>query len=210
MKKTDALTRFIDTKYIPMEGRVKLLLAALLFVLPLAAFYFFYLKPNLEEIERLTTQQQTLSQELHTVRTRAKDLPKLQADLARMQIEFDQKSALLPREKEIPNLLRDISSLGTNTGLDFLKFKPLNAVPRDFYNDVPIAINVRGPYHSVGSFFDKISKLTRIVSVTNIKMSAPKLVDGEMLLNSDCQLVTYQFTDKELPKEPKNKKAKRR
>jgi len=208
MKKNDAFTQFLDTKYIPLERKIKLVLFVLIFALPAVAYFFLYLKPNLSELDKLTAKHTSLQQELKKAKTRAKDLPKLQADLARLQVEFEQKSALLPREKEIPKLLRDISALGTNAGLDFLKFKPLPAVPRDFYNDVPVSINVRGPYHSVGSFFDRVSKLDRIVSVTNIKMSSPKLEDGEMLLNSDCQLVTYQFTDKELPKDPKKPKKK--
>jgi type IV pilus assembly protein PilO len=206
MKKNDAFTNFLDTKYIPLERKIKLLLLVLIFAIPAVAYYFLFLDPNMKEIDQLTGQKNNLEQELQKIKTRARDLPKLQAELARVQIEFDKKSALLPREKEIPKLLRDISALGTNAGLDFLQFKPLPSVPRDFYNDVPVSINVRGPYHSVGSFFDRVSKLERIVSVTNIRMSSPKLEGGEMLLNSDCQLVTYQFTNQELPKDPKKKK----
>lgn len=205
MKKNEGFTNFLDTKYIPLERRVKVLLVLLIFILPAALYYFLYLKPNLEDIERLTASQTSLQAELDKVKRRAKDLPALEAEVARVQDEFYEKAALLPREKEIPQLLRDISSLGTNAGLDFLKFRPLPSVPRDFYDDIPVTINVRGPYHSVGFFFDKVSKLERIVSVTNIRMSAPKFEGGEMLLNSDCQLVTYQFTGKELPK-PKDKK----
>lgn len=203
MKKNEAFTSFLDTKYIPLEPRLKLLLVVLIFLLPAVAYYFFFLQPNLAEIDKLTAQKSQLEQELQNLKTRAKDLPKLEAELALVQREFDKKSALLPREKEIPQLLRDISALGTNAGLDFLQFKPLPSIPRDFYDDIPISINVRGPYHSVGFFFDRVSKLERIVSVSNIKMSSPKLEAGEMFLNSDCQLVTYQFTNKELPKPPK-------
>jgi len=110
---------------------------------------------------------------------------------------------LLPKEKEIPKLLKDISALGRNAGLDFLTFKPLADIPKDFYAEIPVTINVRGPYHNMGYFFDQVSKLERIVSVTNVKMSSPKKEGGEMLLNSDCQLVTYRFTNVELPKPPK-------
>jgi len=206
MKKNDAFANFLDKKYIPLERKLKLLVVVLIFALPAAAFYFLFLQSNLTEIEQLTVKESNLQRELQKVKTQAKNLPKLQAELAMVQVEFEKKSALLPREKEIPQLLRDISALGTNAGLDFLQFKPLPSVPRDFYDDIPVAINVRGPYHSVGSFFDRVSKLERIVSVTNIRMSSPKLEAGEMLLNSDCQLVTYQFTNKELPKDPKKKK----
>ena len=202
MKNNEAFTSFLDTKYIPLESKFKLLLVVLIFLLPAVAYYFFFLQPNLTEIDQLAAQKSQLEQELRKVKMQARDLPKLESELAMVQREFDKKSALLPREKEIPQLLRDISALGTNAGLDFMQFRPLPSIPRDFYDDIPISINVRGPYHSVGFFFDRVSKLERIVSVSNIKMSTPKLEAGEMLLNSDCQLVTYQFTNKELPKQP--------
>ncbi len=203
MKKNEAFTNFLDTKYIPMELKVKLLLVILIFALPVGAYYFFFLKPNLETLDGLTSTKTQIEKELQKVKNRAADKPRLEAELAQTQAEFDEKAMLLPKEKEIPQLLRDISSLGRNAGLDFLKFKPLPSVPRDFYDEIPVTINVRGPYHNVGFFFDRVSKLERIVSVSNVKMSSPKFEGGEMLLKSDCRLVTYKFTNKELPKQKK-------
>ena len=100
---------------------------------------------------------------------------------------------LLPKDKEIPKLLKDISALGRSAGLDFLTFKPLADIPKDFYAEIPVTINVRGPITIWVTSIDQVSKLARIVSVTNVKMSSPKKESGEMLLNSDCQLVTYRF-----------------
>lgn len=204
-KKNEAFTNFLDNKYIPMERKYKLLLTVLLFLIPSVAFYFIFLQPNLDELKRLETNITNIENELKRIKKRAKDLPRLKTELAAAQLEFDEKSALLPKEKEIPQLLRDISALGRTTGLDFLKFKPMASVPKDFYAEIPVTINVRGPYHNVGSFFDQVSKLERIVSVTNVNMTAPKLEEGEMLLKSDCRLVTYMFTNKPLPK-PTEKK----
>ena len=207
-KKNEAFSNFLDKKYIPMSRKVKVLLVIILFALPAAAFYFLFLQPNLEEIDKLNVSKAKLETELRNVKIKARDLPKLEAELAATQQIFDEKSVLLPKEKEIPQLLRDISSLGRNAGLDFLKFKPGANVPKDFYDEIPITVNVRGPYHNVGFFFDQVSKLERIVTVSNINISSPKREGGEMLLKSDCQLVTYMFTNRELPKAD-NKKKKR-
>jgi len=209
MKTNDAINTFLDTKFIPLEKKFKILLAVSVFVLPAIIFYFVFLSPNLEQINRLQNKQQQLNAQLRKVQSKAKNLPKLEAELAQVKNEFEEKALLLPKEKEIPQLLRDISSLGRHAGLDFIQFKPMPSVPKDFYAEIPVSINVRGPYHNVGAFFDRVSKLERIVSVSNTKMSSPKLEDGEMLLNSDCRLVTYQFTNKELPKPNKKKKKKR-
>ncbi len=130
-------------------------------------------------------------------------MEKFEEELRLAELKFKETSALLPKEKEIPQLLKDISALGRTAGLDFNTFKPLPDVPKDFYAEIPVSINVRGPYHNMGFFFDQVSKLERIVSVTNIKMSSPQKEGSEMLLKSDCTLLTYRFTNVELPKEKK-------
>lgn len=198
-----AFATFIDEKYIPLSPRIKLGIAAGIILLPLVIFYFSYYQAKAEKIETLSQEKVTITKQLQEVKIKAADLAKFEKEMAEAEVQFLETAALLPKEKEIPKLLKDISALGRNAGLDFLTFKPLADIPKDFYAEIPVTINVRGPYHNMGFFFDQVSKLERIVSVSNIKMSSPKKEGGEMLLNSDCRLVTYRFTNVELPKPPK-------
>jgi len=204
MKKNNAaLTDFINEKYIPLEPRLKAAIVAIILLLPVVIFYFVYYQPKVNKITSLNSQTAQLKKQVQEAKSKAANLEQFENDLAEVKAKFEEKAVLLPKDKEIPKLLKDISALGRNAGLDFLTFKPLADVPKDFYAELPVSINVRGPYHNMGFFFDQISKLERIVSVTNIKMSAPKKEGGEMLLKSDCKLVTYRFTNLELPKAPK-------
>jgi type IV pilus assembly protein PilO len=198
-----AFTTFIDEKYIPLAPKIKLAITVGIVVLPLVIFYFTYYQQKAEKIQNLNKQKVTLAQQIKEVKLKTANLAKFEKEMAEAENLFLEASALLPREKEIPKLLKDISALGRNAGLDFLTFKPLADIPKDFYAEIPVTINVRGPYHNMGFFFDQVSKLERIVSVSNVKMSSPKKEGGEMLLNSDCRLVTYRFTNVELPKPPK-------
>ncbi|WP_240192040.1 type 4a pilus biogenesis protein PilO [Desulforhopalus vacuolatus] len=157
-------------------------------------------------IHKLKEGNSKIQTEINDYRKQVAMLPDRKKKVAEIRQAFEKISALLPREKEIPQLLKDISSLGRNAGLDFNTFKPEKESPKDFYQEIPITINVRGPYHNMGYFFDQVSKLERIVSVNNIKMVSPQKEDGEMLLKSNCQLVTYQFTNKALEDDKKKKK----
>ncbi|MBW1636391.1 MAG: type 4a pilus biogenesis protein PilO [Deltaproteobacteria bacterium] len=205
MKKSNGkLTTFIDERYIPMRSKVKVAIVFLLVLIPVVIFYFTFYQPNAKKTHSLETQITSVQKKLREVKAKAANLARFEEELKVAQTEFYEKAALLPNEKEIPQLLKDISSLGRTAGLDFLTFKPLADVPKDFYSEIPISINVRGPYHNMGFFFDQVSKLERIVTVSNVKMSSPKKEAGEMVLKSDCRLVTYRFTDKPLPK-PKKK-----
>lgn len=195
-----AISNFINEKYIPLAPRAKVAILVAILVLPIVIFYFVYYQPKTKNIENLTNQTIQLKQQVQQAKAKAANKEQFEKELAEAEKKFEETSDLLPKDSEIPKLLKDISSLGRNAGLDFLTFKPMADVPKDFYAEIPITINVRGPYHNMGFFFDQVSKLERIVSVTNIKMSSPKKEGGEMLLKSDCQLVTYKFTNQELPK----------
>ncbi len=205
MKKSNAFATFIDDKYIPLEKKFKVAIALLLFILPIVLFYFLWFQPQQEKNSQLSNQRTTLKRDLQKAKTKAANRGKLQAELNATEERFAEASLLLPKEKEIPTLLTNISALGRGAGLDFLTFKPQSDVPKDFYSEIPVDIKVRGPYHNMGTFLDQISKLDRIVTVSNINMGGPKKESGEMLLNSSCRLVTYRFTNKKLAPPKKNK-----
>jgi len=210
MKKgNSAFTTFLDSKFIPLAPKIKLGIAAVVVLLPLVVFFFAFYQPKSKEIQSLASKKSSLEKEVKDVKTKAADLAKFEKELEEARLLFESTSILLPKDKEIPKLLKDISSLGRSAGLDFLTFKPLADIPKDFYAEIPVTINVRGPYHNMGYFFDQVSKLERIVSVTNVKMSSPKREGTEMFLTSDCTLVTYRFTNVELPK-PNDKKTKKK
>ncbi len=193
-KNNQPFATFIDQKYLPLQRKHKLAGAAALLILPLVLFFFLFYQPKNNEIESLTQKKNTAMQELQKAKDIAATLDKHRAEMARVEEQFNETSVLFPKEKEIPRLLTDISAEGQSAGLEFLTFKPSVPIPKDFYSEIPIDIQVRGPYHNMGSFLDNVSKLNRIVTVSNIKISAPSKSEGEILLNSTCRLVTYQFT----------------
>ena len=206
MKKSNASATFIDEKYIPLDNKVKIVIAVGLFLLPVVLFYFLWFQPQNDKHTVLVRQKETLVKELKRAKAKAANRDKLLAELAVTEKLFNETAALLPKEKEIPSLLTNISALGRQSGLDFLTFKPGADIPKDFYSEIPVNIKVRGPYHNMGVFLDEISKLNRIVTVSNIDMGGPKKEGNEMLLNSSCQLVTYRFTNKKISTPANQKK----
>jgi type IV pilus assembly protein PilO len=56
-----------------------------------------------------------------------------------------------------------------------------------------VAITVNGSYHNIGVFLDQVSKLNRIVTANNIKLSGGKRSGDEMTLTASLELVTYRF-----------------
>jgi len=116
----------------------------------------------------------------------------------------------LPNEKEIPEILKNISSLGRESNLEFTLFRPKPEVPQQFYAQVPIELVALGSYHNVGIFFDKVSKLPRIINVVDFNMARVKDVRGrsesEIVLRTACMINTYRFIEKKSEEKKGEKK----
>lgn len=189
---------FIDEKYVAFDQKNKMFIIGGGVIILFCLFYFLFFQPNYDEIDKLTKQVDIANDELKKVRKAAKNLPVHQKELDDARKIFELTSTLLPKSQEIPNLLRSISDLGRVSGLDFISFVPGLEVPKDFYAEIPIDIKIKGPYHNLGLFLDKVSKLERIVTVNNIKTEKVEQDNNEMLLYSSCRLITYRFTNVKL------------
>jgi len=193
-----ALDAFIENKVAPLDIKHKAAICAAVIILPIIAFVFLVYSPKNEEIQKLESQQAGIKQEINNLKKITKEIKKYREEMRLTKLKFDAASVLLPQQQEIPSLLTNISGLGTDSGLDFVTFQPQGERPKEFYAEIPVTIQVNGPYHNVGLFLYKVSKLNRIVSVSNITMGSPKAVDSEMILSTNFSLVTYRFI------EPKN------
>jgi type IV pilus assembly protein PilO len=109
--------------------------------------------------------------------------------------ELKQAEAQLPDSKEIPDLLSNISSAGRDSGLEMISFRQKAEQLKDFYAEVPVEVAVRGNYHQVATFFDRVGKLDRIVNVGDIAMQGPKREGDLMIVDTACSAVTFRFLD---------------
>lgn len=185
---------FITGKYVPLDQKFKILIPVILVIALLVVFYYFFLSPKVAEIKKLEKNKVSLQKDVDKAEKAAKNLKQHEEELAEAEKQFEKISIVLPKTKEIPALLTNISDHGTSAGLDFNSFTPGGESPKEFYAEIPISIQVRGPYHNVGYFLDQVSKLERIVTVQNITMGSPQPIEGEMILSSSCNLLTYRFT----------------
>jgi type IV pilus assembly protein PilO len=114
------------------------------------------------------------------------------------QLNGDLKRAVaqLPDTKEIPDLLASVSSLGIESGLEIVQFKQRPEQYEEFYAAVPVDILVRGSYHQVASFFDRVGRMARIVNVADVNIKSPPRAEGsEVTLDTSCAAITFRFLD---------------
>src|SRR5205807_1265278 len=70
---------------------------------------------------------------------------------------------------------------------------PQQEQKQSFYASIPVVMAVTGNYHEIGVFLDSISKLARIVNVTNIKMTQPKMSGDKLVVSASYVATTFRF-----------------
>ncbi|MDD5757616.1 MAG: type 4a pilus biogenesis protein PilO [Desulfobulbaceae bacterium] len=190
-----AFDSFLDSKVVPLPNNIKAAIVAATILVPAVLFYFLYFSPKNQEIAGLERSVATMQQELNTIKAKAAKLDEQNALMAETEAKFKEAAIVIPDTKEIPSLLSNISSKGSNAGLDILSFVPGAETAKEFYAEIPVSLSVTGTYHNVGYFLDTVSKLPRIVNVGKVSLSGPKLTDGELLINAKLDLVTYKFIE---------------
>lgn len=170
----------------------RVLICVVTLSLMIGGYYYFFMMPFQEKISTLEQQHQELTQKLALYKNRAARLEEFRRKKQEKEGEFYKALAALPDAKEIPSLLTAVSKSGNDSGLEFLLFKPESESIKDFYSEIPVSINVKGGYHQIAQFFDRVSQLSRIVNIKDIIIN---YTQGGMLTSS-CKAITYRFIEK--------------
>ena len=181
-----------------MPPRQKVLLAVLFCGLVVAGYYYLYYKEASQRIGAMETQLAGLQSKIREQQAIAANLRTFQEEVRRLEAQLSLLLEQLPNSAEIPSLLKSVSDLGKESGLEFLRFAPSGEIRKDFYAEIPVSISVTGDYHNFALFSDKVAHYPRIVNLSNIAFSAPKPSgDNLVLVTVNCTATTFRFLEQQ-------------
>ncbi len=141
-------------------------------------------------------------------RSSQQGLDKAKAEVQEVERQFEQTKSQLPEQKEIPELLRQVSDLSQDSGLDIVSFRQKPEVLSSLHAEVPIELAVRGSYRQIVTFFEKIHRLERVVNITDTDLKNAQLADGRMQIDARFAATTYRLlTAEELSRRAKEQEA---
>ena len=156
-------------------------------------FYYFLYSDKLAERNTLNAKLEGLKNESAKKQKLAADLPRFKKEKEELNSQLQLALEQLPNEKEIANLLENISDAARGARLYILTFKPGKETPRGFYAEVPIDMKIEGEYNSLISFFEKVAGLPRIVNINALNISSGKEARGDIMLSATFLATTFKF-----------------
>jgi type IV pilus assembly protein PilO len=126
--------------------------------------------------------------ELESYRPKLKQMEQQLAEL-KQQLEIEQR--IVPDEKEIDDFITMMDGEAVKAGVELRRYKALDVKAQQYYSEVPFQIDVDGRYYDVLGFFDRVSKLERIVNISNLMVASTRKASDAKVKH------TYQYAPSE-------------
>ena len=178
----------------------KIIFGLILLVIVAVGGYYLLLSPKMEEVNGLRQQRAATETELVQSRALAASLARFKQEAQALRARLEAAKERLPSQKEIPGLYREVSDLAYQAGLAVSLFQPREPSTKDIYQEVPISVTAEAGYHQLGAFLSRVARLSRIVNLTDMKVTGISRPTGT--IHTDLTLATYVFRPEGAPPPP--------
>jgi type IV pilus assembly protein PilO len=193
----------LDIKTLP--SYVKIIIAVLPSIIIALLVLFLVINPKLKQIKVLEAQIDKQNNEIAANQAKAAKLEVLKIENEKLVKRINELKEQLPEEKEISSLLKQVSDMGISAGLEIKSWKPSAKTmhPSGIVYEIPVSVDVSGTYHNLGYFLSSITKLNRIVNISDMKLGSPKKEKGQSVLQVSFRASTFSaVADAEAAKAP--------
>lgn len=178
---------------LPLAGQLGV--SAVIAALICGGFYYFWYSDALDRQRQKEERLATLQKEIRALEATANRLPEFQREVQALEARLETLKRILPPEKEMPDLMRRIQYLAAQSSLSIRKFNPAPVVTKDFYQEVPVSIDVEGTYHNMGAFLDRVSRMSRLVNMSDLKIKAQSAQTLNNTVAVTSTATTYVYLD---------------
>jgi type IV pilus assembly protein PilO len=171
--------------------------------------YVYWYGPRGGQLAELRAEVGQKQAELDSKKGKTNSREAVERELRELGAELKRAEARLPDQREIADLLSNVAASGRAAGLDIILFRQKPEVYHDFYAEVPVEMQMRGTYHDVALFLDRVKRLDRIVNVTDIQLKKPVVQGERVMLDAGCTATTFRFLD-EAERKRRNEEKKKK
>ena len=172
-------------------------IGAIVAVLVAVAFldWQYWYGPQQRDLAAMQSQISQRRTELDNKRGKTNARAQAERELRDLTAELKRAQARLPDQREIADLLSSVAASGRAAGLDIVLFRQKPEIYHDFHAEVPVEMQMRGTYHDVALFLDRVKRLDRIVNVADIQLKKPRIEGDRVMLDAACTATTFRFLD---------------
>jgi Tfp pilus assembly protein PilO len=154
------------------KGMVAFIIFVILVVFAYVNYTYVY-QPRMQKIEQLDRDIEITTKKIAEGKRIAAKLGALKVEYKALLEKLEFLEVMLPKEKEIPDLLIMIQDTLSEFNVDFSTFTPQNiSWDKDrIYGKLPINMSLTADYFDLIAYLDRIENLPRIIDVKELKLN---------------------------------------
>lgn len=163
-------------------------LATLVIILVVAYFAVFH--SGFTRYFYLKTQEKILRESLKSTASVNQTLNEIEKDITAVEIKLEEFNKRLPKEKNIDEILKQITHASSSAGINLKLIEPLQIREGGIYNRFPIKLKLESSFRNCFHFFLQLENLPRILQLETIAMQTDnrsETIKTEMLLSAFIQ-----------------------
>lgn len=175
-------------------------------------YWYFILDEKLIQIAKAQQTVEQLDKDIALFRTQVANLPELERKLELRKKELYYAKTLLPEDaRALEMLLSSFEKLGRDENVEFILFQPGAEQVKEFYATRTVQLQLSGTFHRLVTYFDRLSRLDRLVTIQNITFSpVSDFSPTEKYLNTSLVLQVYRaLTEAEIKAREAQKQQKK-
>jgi type IV pilus assembly protein PilO len=151
-----------------------LLYVGLTIVLVLAGFYIpgSPLTTVRQQLESAQSDIKPLESEVQNLRVYKQRRAELQTDMDALQKQLATLQTIVPEQKETDQFILMVQRSALASGVALRSLTANAIAQKPYYFEMPFAIEADGPYYAVLDFFSRLGRLSRIINVGDLKLTA--------------------------------------
>ncbi len=174
---------------------IKVFIWVALVAVVLAAGYYYHIEELQLQLAKVEAEEVELKKDFEKKAFQAANLDAYRQQMVEMEESFGALVSQLPSDTEVPGLLEDITNKGLLNGLEISSIDLQKETAREFYVELPIAINASGSYHDLGAFISGMAGLPRIVTLHDFTINSSGNDANHLSMNIIAK--TYRYKDGE-------------
>jgi len=130
--------------------------------------YYFPLTGKIEAKEKELEEKET---KLAYTKQRIANLKRLEQEYGLLSMELERIAKKLPKDTELPALIRIITDTGRKFGIDVDNLTPKKSVTRTNYIEHQFEITLETNYHNLAAFFTELAQQERVITFSDLEMT---------------------------------------
>jgi type IV pilus assembly protein PilO len=94
----------------------------------------------------------------------------LDRQIAQLKNQMEYQKQIVPDDKNADAFIQLLQEQASAAGINLRRLEAKPVANKEYYSEVPFAIEADGPFYGMVNFFDKLGSQTRIVNVNDLSM----------------------------------------